>query len=98
MNGEDVDAIHRIGNGAVIDLDYAIATLMRMRRVRAEHRAIILFKKSQRVKFTCKDTLKDGQTSEKIGFVQGHHENGQLEISTANGETFLVDSYSVEAT
>jgi hypothetical protein len=58
----------------------------------------MLFKKTQRVKFKYKNAFKDGQICEDIGFVQDHCENGQLEIMTADGQTYVVDSYDVETT
>ena len=63
MNGEDIDAIHRIGNGEIQDLDKAIQTLKKMRQTRAEYRALIAFKPTQRVSFK-----NDNKTS--YGFIK----------------------------
>jgi hypothetical protein len=92
MNGEDIDAIHRIGNGAIVDLDKAIQTLKQMRQVRAEHRAIIAFKPKQRVSFK-----REGQIV--FGFIQEANDPGKVHVVSAdNAATHILDPFVVETT
>lgn len=91
MNGEDIDALHRIGNGAIVDLDEAIETLKQMRQVRAEHRALLRFKPTERVSFKL-DGVK------KIGFVLSSSDKSKVLVCTQENNNYFVDPFDVETT